>query len=170
MTRLVRTRRKANTGALEDDDVVEMTAGVEVETALKATADGVGFEAGASEQAAPPQEIIAGAAYAETDADVVVSWLTDEAEGEGGSAAEADACAGLVMMILSSTVEIRWSSLVRSLGISQRPKTRPVGSVQSWDAVETGPPKDQNRGLVPVLGRSCSDQTIACGDGSREQA
>jgi hypothetical protein len=38
-------------------------------------------------------------------------------------------------------VEIRRSGLVRSLGILQRPKTRPSGPVRSWDTAETGPPK-----------------------------
>jgi hypothetical protein len=55
-------------------------------------------------------------------------------------------------------VEFRWSDLVRSLKVSQRPKTRPGGPVWSWDAAETGPPQDQDRSLVPVFVRSWSDQ------------
>jgi hypothetical protein len=58
-----------------------------------------------------------------------------------------------------SQLEIWWSSLVWSLGISQRPKTRPSGPVRSWDTAETGPPKDQDRGLVLVFEWSWSDRT-----------
>jgi hypothetical protein len=101
MTRLVRTRRKANTGALEDDDVVGMTAGVEAETAFEVAVDGVEFEAETSEEAAPPRETIAEAACAEADADIVAAWVTVKAGGKG-AVAEADA--GVVMMVLSPPV------------------------------------------------------------------
>jgi hypothetical protein len=60
---------------------------------------------------------------------------------------------------IQSRLEIRRSGLVRSLGILQRPKTRPSGPVWSWVTAETGPPKDQDRGLVLVFERSWSDRT-----------
>jgi hypothetical protein len=38
-------------------------------------------------------------------------------------------------------------------------QTKRSGPVRSWDTAETGPRKDQDRGLVPVFERSWSDRT-----------
>jgi hypothetical protein len=69
----MRTRRKFDTGALEDDDRVKVTAGVEADTALEAATERAGIEAGASGEAGPLRETVAGAACAEADADVVAT-------------------------------------------------------------------------------------------------